>query len=221
MEIIENPNKRFRPTAGDAFGDSWTIMWKHFTTLLVVSILYMVITGVTGFGQWQADTFRWFMAPMALFAFLYGIFIAGPISYSVNWLYLKAIRGDEYEIRDMFAVFNKNYWNAVGANVVVSIIIGIGILFFIIPGIVFACRLAFVSYLVMDRDMELSQAIEMSWKMTRGYGVQIFLMGILATLVVLLGFIALFVGIFIAVVWIQAAFATMYQAVVEEEGYFQ
>jgi membrane-anchored glycerophosphoryl diester phosphodiesterase (GDPDase) len=121
----------------------------------------------------------------------------------------------------MFAVFQKNYWNAVAANVVVGLIVGIGIIMLIVPGIIFACRLAFVPYLVIDREMELTEALNKSWEMTKGYGWDIFLMGILAFFVVILGLIALIFGVIISAIWIKTSFATMYQAVVENDGHFQ
>jgi len=220
MEVI-NQNKKLNPSAGDAYGASWDIMWKSFVSLLAVFIIYGIINGPTAAFQWEADDFHWFLIPFVLFAIGFGIFIAGPIGYSTNWVFLKAVRGENFEIRDMFAVFQRNYWNAVAANVVVGLIVGIGLLMLIVPGIIFACRLAFVPYLVIDREMELTEALNKSWEMTKGYGGQIFLMGIIAFFVVILGLIALFFGVIISAIWIKTAFATMYQAVVEKEGHFQ
>jgi hypothetical protein len=54
--------------------------------------------------------------------------------------------------------------------------------------------------------------------MTRGYGWQIFLMGLLAIPIVILGLICLFVGVFVSVMWISTAFATMYHAVALKDG---
>ncbi len=88
----------------------------------------------------------------------------------------------------------------------------------IVPGIIFACRLAFVPYLVVDREMDVMDALRVSWDMTRGYGVQIFLMGILSAVVVLAGIACLIVGVFISVMWISTAFATMYHAVEMQNG---
>ncbi len=102
---------------------------------------------------WKMDHFEWFIVPLVMFAIAYGVFVAGPISYRVNWVFLKAIRGERIGIKDIFMVFQKNYWNAVVANIVVGVIVGLGIVMLIVPGIIFACRLAFVPYLVIDRDM--------------------------------------------------------------------
>jgi len=88
----------------------------------------------------------------------------------------------------------------------------------IVPGIIFACRLAFVPYLVVDREMDVMDALRVSWDMTRGYGGQIFLMGLLAIPVVILGLLCIGVGVVVSVMWISAAFAVMYHAVEMKDG---
>lgn len=221
MEILNNNQQKLIPAAGDAFGISWNIMWKSFVGLLAVTIIHGIISGPAAVFQWEMDDFKWFLVPFTLFAIGFGIFIVGPIGYSTNWVFLKAVRGERFEIQDMFAVFQRNYWNAVAANVVVGLIVAIGIVMLIVPGIIFAVRLAFVPYLVIDREMELTEALNKSWEMTKGYGGQIFLMGILSFFIAIGGLIVLFFGVIISMIWIRTAFATMYQAVVEEEGYFQ
>lgn len=221
MEILNNQVRKLNPTAGDSFGAGWDIMWKNFVALFVVTIVYGLISGPGVVFQWKGEGIEWFMAPLILFAVAFGVFVSGPIGYSVKWVFLKAVRGEKFEIRDMFSVFQKNYWNAVLANVVVGIIVGMGIVMLIVPGIIFACRLAFVPYLVIDREMEITEALNKSWEMTKGYGWHIFFMAFLSFWIIILGLLALFFGVFISAVWISTAFATMYQAVVEEEGHFQ
>ena len=223
MEILNYNSKKVPPTAGDAYGEGWNIIWKTFVGLLAVTIISGIISGPTSMFQIniQENDFHLFMIPLALFAIGFGIFIAGPIGYSTKWVFLKAARGENYEIKDMFAVFERNYWNAVAGNVVVGLIVGIGILMLIVPGIIFACRLAFVPYLIIDRRMDLTEALNKSWEMTRGYGWQVFLIGFIGFFVVILGLIALIFGVIISIIWIQMASAVLYNAVVTEKGYFQ
>jgi hypothetical protein len=213
VTIIDNQQYDFLPEAGRSYSIGWKVIWVYFVELLVVGIVYAVLTGPTSVFRWNADQFEWFLIPLAFFGMIYGLFVAGPISYGANWVFLKAVRGERIEIVDIFAVFKRNYWNAVVANIVVAVIVIIGIIMLIIPGIIFACRLAFVPYLVVDRQMDVMDALRVSWDMTRGYGWQIFFIGFLAFFIVILGLIFLFVGVFISIMWISAAFAAMYHAV--------
>lgn len=218
VTILNNQQYDFQPDAGISYSIGWKVIWVYFVELLVVSIVYMVLSGPFGIFQWKMDHFEWFIVPLAMFGIAYGIFVAGPIGYGVKWVFLKAVRGERIEIRDIFSVFQKNYWNVVIANIVVGVIVGLGIVMLIVPGIIFACRLAFVPYLVVDKEMDVMDALRVSWDMTRGYGWQIFLMGFLAFWIVILGLICLVVGVFISAMWISAAFAAMYHAVETKDG---
>jgi uncharacterized membrane protein len=218
VTIVNNEQYDFHPDAGNSYSVGWKVLKTSFVELLVVSIVFMVLSGPIGTVQWKVDSFGWFLAPLVLFAITYGIFVAGPIQYGTKWVFLKAVRGERIEVRDVFVVFQRNYWNAVIANIVVGIIVGMGFVMLIVPGIIFACRLAFVPYLVVDREMDVMDALRVSWDMTKGYGGQIFLMGLLTVPVVILGLICLGVGVVVSVMWISTAFAVIYHAVAKKDG---
>ena len=222
METIENNNKFVSDAStGDNYGKGWNLIFTTFIELLVVTLVYAVIQIPTNGFQFKAngfDDFELYMIPIIMLAIGYGIFISGPIGYSVNWVFLKAVRREKIEIKDMFAVFERNYWNAVIAGLVTTIIIVIGLIMLIVPGIIFACRLAFVPYLVIDEKMEAMEALKASWAMTKGHGWTVFFMGLLAFLIVIAGLIVLIFGVLISVMWISAAFAILYNAVYLKQG---
>jgi membrane-anchored glycerophosphoryl diester phosphodiesterase (GDPDase) len=85
-----------------------------------------------------------------------------------------------------------------------------------VPGIIFACKLAFVPYLVMDEKMSATDAVRKSWDMTKGHSWTIFWMAIVSFFVFLLGLICLVVGIIPAIIWVSLAFAGMYYVVSEK-----
>ena len=107
-------------------------------------------------------------------------------------------------------------------SLLVFALVFVGIIFLIIPGIIIGCRLAFVSYLVMDRNLDPVAAIEESWRLTKGYGWTIFAMGLVSFFIILFGLLLLIVGIFPAIMWVSGAFAVLYQDVLEEKdnGFF-
>ena len=127
------------------------------------------------------------------------------------------MRNEQIDLKEMFSGFKNNYLNIILAHLIWVAIVGIGFVFLIVPGIILACRLAFIPYLVMDKNMEPVAAVEKSWEMTRGHGWKIFGMALLAILLVILGLLCLFVGIFFAIIWISGAFAALYHAIDLEE----
>ena len=218
VTIYNNSEDEFIPEASKSYSAGWRIMGIYFMELLVIGIVYFILSGPINIIQIHKGGFEWYMVPLILFGMLYGLFVAGPIGYGANWVFLKAVRGERVEIGDMFSIFQRNYWNAVVANVVVAVIVGMGIVMLIVPGIIFACRLAFVPYLVVDKEMDVMEALRVSWNMTRGYGGQIFLMGIYAFFIAIGGLILVFVGIFVSIMWIKTSFAAMYYAVEQRDG---
>lgn len=143
----------------------------------------------------------------------YSLLFLPVVKYGGDLLYLRGIRNGKVDISELFDGFKKNYLNIVLAYLLTFAIIGIGFVFLIIPGIIFACRLVFVPYLVMDKDMEAVAAVEKSWAMTKGYGWKIFGMGLLAILIFIAGLLCFIVGVFISIIWVHAAFASMYHAI--------
>lgn len=219
METIESNNTIVSDTsAGDNYSKGWNLIFATFIELLVVTLVYAVIQIPTNGFQFKPDGFEWYLVPIVMLAIGYGIFISGPIGYSVQWVFLKAVRREKIEIKDMFAVFERNYWNAVIAGLVTTVIIVIGLFMLIVPGIIFACRLAFVPFLVIDQKMEAMEALKASWAMTKGHGWTVFFMGLLAFLIVIAGLIVLIFGVLISAMWISAAFAILYHSVYLKQG---
>lgn len=219
METLESNNTYVSDTStGDNYSKGWKLIFTTFIELLVVTLVYAVIQMPTHGFQMKPDDFEWYLVPIVMLAIGYGIFISGPIGYSVQWVFLKAVRREKIEIKDMFAVFERNYWNAVIAGLVTTIIIVIGLFMLIVPGIIFACRLAFVPFLVIDQKMEAMEALKASWAMTKGHGWTVFFMGLLAFFIVIGGLLVLIFGVLISAMWISAAFAILYHSVYLKEG---
>ena len=219
METMDSNSAFISNTrAGDNYSKGWNLAFAAFVELIVVTLVYAVIQIPTGVFQMKTDHFEWVMVPIAMFGIAYAVFIAGPIGMSADWVFLKAVRREKIEIKDMFSVFERNYWNAVIAGLVKGIIIFIGFCMLIIPGIIFACRLAFVNYLIVDEKMEALEALKASWAMTKGHGWTIFGMALLAFLIIIAGLLVLFVGVFISAMWITASFAILYHSVYVKKG---
>ena len=199
------------PTVGASYGNGWRQMWKYFLELFLIGIIGFII----GIPSWIFESEGDVSAALTVFGvlgFFYGILIVNPTDYGVSFAYLKAARSDKLEIRDMFEAFH-NYWNAVLANILVGAIVIIGLFLLVIPGIIFACKLAFTPYLVVDQKMAVIEAVKESWRMTNGHAWTVFLIGLLAIPISIAGLLCLVVGIIPAFMWIAATFASLYHAV--------
>ncbi len=208
-ESVPQSTTVFEPGVSSSYGNGWKQLWKYFLELFLIGIIYFVISLPGGMGSWTYNTVYniWDLIGMA-----YGILISGPVGYGVAFAYLKAARGEAPEIKNTFEAF-KNYWNAVLAYLLVAVIVIIGFLLLIIPGIIFACKLAFVPYIVVERKMDAISAVKESWQLTSGYAIDVFLIGLLGIPIAIAGLICFGVGVIVSIMWISLATASLYHAV--------
>lgn len=198
------------PDAGSSYGAGWRRLWQYFLELLAITILVFVISlpvlALSGVDEiWPIGRL------FAILAVVYGIFVCDPAGYGADYASLRAVRGTPPKVGDVFEVL-KNYLNAVAASLLVGVIVVVGLIFLIVPGIIFACKLAFVPYLIVDRKLDAATAIRESWRMTRGYALDVFLIGLLSIPIFIAGLIAFGLGVIISTMWVRLAFASLYQA---------
>lgn len=84
-------------------------------------------------------------------------------------------------------------------NLLSAIVIFLGFLALIIPGIVFAVRLQFVSFLIVEKQMGPIEAIRGSWKLTKNTFYTLLGFGIVSMLLNVFGFFLLIVGLLVTV----------------------
>lgn len=207
---------------GASYSYGWQQLWKHFWMLLLIGIIYFAISIVASlFGQGVSalgglgvgvGAAVGIAVVSVIFSLAFSIFLTNPLGYSVNYAYLKAARDDDIEVKDMFEAF-RCYWDAVLASLLVGLIVVVGTILLIVPGIIFACKFAFVPYLVIDRKMKAIDSMNESWRMTGGYAWKVFLIGLLGLPIFIAGLICLGIGVIPASMWISTAIATLYYAV--------
>jgi uncharacterized membrane protein len=196
-------------SASAAYGHGWQTLKKFIPELLLVFLLEMVVSLPVGLGSLLFNPELVGTFVNGLFNVAYYFIVLLPVSFGMSWVYLKAVRGEPFRPTDIFFSFQQ-FGQVILAGILMGVIIGIGVILFIIPGIIFACKLAFVPYLVMDEKLDATEAVRRSWEMTRGYAGTIFWMGILAFFVCLLGVICLIIGVIPAAILVSLAFASIY-----------
>jgi uncharacterized membrane protein len=232
---------QYVPSFSGSYGTGWKVVTDNFLRLLLVVIVMAIITSpMSGFNakyDFNASDFRnmpfdmddFFKfgafgiaaAFLGLLALLYTFLLRPVFKYGAKMMFLQAVRQITPEFDMLIQGFRKNYLNIVLANLLVVALVGIGFVCLFIPGIIIGCRLAFTGYLVMDRGLDPIRAAEESWRMTRGHGWTIFLMGLIGFFIGIAGFICFFIGVLVSSMWIRSAYATLYQSVLIEKGMYQ
>ncbi len=227
------------PTFGDSFGTGWNVMLDNFLRLLLVVFVLGILTGPMkglnfnldkhDFGNlpfhWDGDWGQIFgIASIGAFAIFIGLivlaytFLALPVvRYGSKMIFVQAVRRNKPDFELLISGFWTNYLNIILANLLVFALIAIGLFAILVPGIIIACRLAFVGYIVMDKKLDPIESVELSWKLTRGHGWTIFLMGFVSFFIWVFGLALVLVGVFPATMWIKSSFASLYQSVLNEK----
>ena len=85
------------------------------------------------------------------------------------------------------------------AYIILGIIITIGVILFIAPGIYLGLRLQFFYAFMVDSDAGIIDSFKRSWNITKGHSLKLFILFLITLLISLVGCIALFIGIFVAI----------------------
>ena len=202
-----------KATVMGSYSYGWQQMWKYFLHFFLILIIVGLVSTPVSFLQDYESLGDPGMIMLQLFAAAYFFLIVPVIDFGSDLIYLRGIRNEKIDFAELIVGFKKNYLNIILANLLVFAIIGLGFVFLIVPGIILACRLSFVTFLVMDKDMDPVAAVEKSWSMTRGYGWKVFGLFLLAIPIFFGGVICFIVGALFAVIWIQASLTALYHAV--------
>ena len=214
MNAITHQN--IEPSLSSSFSYGWEIMKDYFLAFfLLLLVLWLVAVPL-----WLTEMAINYHSAGAILVKVLGVgymFLVYPIfDFASKYLFLQGVRREKVDVKNIIRGFDY-YLNIILANLLMSALIIIGFLALIVPGIIVACRLAFVPFLVMDKEMDAISAVEESWRMTRGYGWTIFGMGVVSFFIVIAGLLCLIVGIIPAFIWINAAFAAIYQTVLNKK----
>ena len=237
METVKD--YKLIPTFGDSFGTGWRVMLDNFLRLLLVVFVLAILTApFKGFNwkfdmgdikalpwNWHGDWEQIFgLASLGIFAaffililLLYTFLAAPVVEYGGKMIFVKAVRKEKPDFELLIKGFWENYLHIILANLLVFALVMLGLFALIVPGIIIGCRLAFTAYIVMDKKLDPIEAVELSWKLTRGHGWTIFLMGFVSFFIYILGLMLLLVGIFPAIMWVKSSFASLYQSVLLEK----
>ena len=97
------------------------------------------------------------------------------------------------------------------ASFIQGLIILLGFILLIVPGIIFAIRLHFTSYLIIEKGLGPIEAIKTSWEMTKGKTINLLLFFLATIGLNLLGLLALVVGLAVTIPVTMLATAYVYK----------
>ena len=173
----------------EALSFGWSTTKSNLSFFVVLALISLVIFGIA---QYLASK----QQALSIVAFLVQVFL------EINWVRigLKFVDGGEQPtINDLFAFDAQTYISVLIAAIVVSIVVGIGFVLLLIPGIYLSVRLAFYLQAIIDQKVGPIESLSKSFEITKGYFWQIFGLGIVLVVVNIIGAIPLGLGLLVTV----------------------
>lgn len=200
---------------GDVIGFGWErfkASWGVLVGIFFVGTFLMRLPGAIPTVMQSAGVFGhdqesvWIGSGLStlITLFVQPFFMAGFLR---SWL--AATRGQAPQFGDLFAG-GRYYLPLLGVSLLTTLAVLTGYLLLIVPGIILGCGLGFAQFYVVDQNLGAIDAMKASWAATNGHKMKIFLFGIAAFFVVLLGEFACCVGILAAVPVVGIAACAIY-----------
>lgn len=142
------------------------------------------------------------LAAIAFFLPLFVILIllSTSIDMGVIKLALMAIRGKEPRYETILSeVKLKKAFRFLCAEIFYALLIVLGAILFILPGIYFALKYCLVSYIIVDRNVGIKEAFRLSGESTKGHKTSLLALGFLFGLINILGALALLYGLLVTI----------------------
>ena len=181
----------------DILSRSWDALSSKWLLAIGLVLLHWILSSVigsVGFG-------------------LGALALSGAMSFGLSRTMVLIYRGHTPQFETYFDGF-KHFLPTLVAFLLVSVIVLVGFVLLIIPGIIAAIGLSQTFYVLQDRpELGAEGAIRESWRLTwtNGNMLKVFFMSILSLFVALGGLLALGVGLFLAIPLVSVMAGGLYE----------
>lgn len=184
-------------TITETISQAWDVMKSQLWVLVGLIIGYVIISFTIGL-------FSSFTSLMGIAVYLVNILVGCLFYLGYTRNVFQALDGEEPQF-SAYGQESRKVFRFFLANILYSVIVFIGTLFLILPGIYLAIRLQFYLAYIVDEDCGIIDSLKRSWEITGDAIMPLLLLFLTMLGLLILGCILLGIGIFIAapVCWIM------------------
>jgi uncharacterized membrane protein len=180
-------------------GRGWDVVKPHWLVLAGMFFILGAIEGVP------------YLGPLASFI------IGGALMVGIWRAILGTIGGRKPDVGMMFQGFDR-FGDAFLAQLVRGILIFLGLLCLIVPGIILAIMWMFTFPIIGETGLGFWEAMRESARLTEGYRWRLFLLALASILIILLGFLACCLGVLVALPVVHTAMGLAYRFLQAKKG---
>jgi len=175
----------------EIFGQGWATFkknpWFFVGATFALSVFSMIVNALTGNGS----------GFMGFVGFLIGLAASTVVTIAYTRMALAATANEPLQWDALWAP--EHFWNMLGTTILQGIVIIVGLVLLIVPGIIAALILSMSQLIVVNKKIAPVAAMKESYRLTKGHLFQLFLFGVSVVLFNILGLLALVVGLLVTI----------------------
>lgn len=195
-----------------ALEEGWRGTTRHFWFVVGVAVIFYVLSAIPGLVEMMVpndreDGFFWVIYVVVSLGswLLQSIMSMGLIKIALNIL-----AGQPVEYRQLFSEHRKLF-TFVAASFLYGVIVMVGVVLFIIPGIYWALKYQFFAYYIVEANDGVFDALRKSGEITRGAILKLLAFSCLNVAIGLLGVLFFGIGLLVAMPITMIATASVYR----------
>ncbi|HEY6102637.1 MAG TPA: hypothetical protein VI007_05360 [bacterium] len=193
---------------GDAIRFGWATAKAHLNLVVVLTLVTLLAGGLPS--AIAEGVVRGSPGLAALFR-IAGTIISLIVSIGATRVSLRLHDGGTATVGDLFAVDGPLLWRYFLASLLYWVVVAVGLVLLVIPGIIFSVRYLFYGYAVVDRNAHPVEALAQSAAATKGVWGALSLFGLVIIMLNILGALALGVGLLVTLPVSALATAWVYR----------
>jgi uncharacterized membrane protein len=176
----------------DFIGRAWALVQPHWAPLGAMFLIFTLVGVVPYLGACLS------------------LLLSGTLLVGINRAILGMFAGREPTVEMMFGGFDR-FGDAFLLSLVSGLLVALGLMALIVPGIILAVLWAFSNLIVAETSLDFWAAMQRSVELTRGFRWQIFLLMLASIPILILGLLVFCIGVVVAEAVVFTAFALAYR----------
>lgn len=192
----------------EAFGVGWSQLKRHWVFIVAAFTTLFAIEAV--FGYLIDVPYRDIEPTSSLLAIL-ALLIRMWLNFNLLVIMIRLFDDVEPKWSDLF-IWREETLSYVSASILYCLLVFVGCLFFVIPGLYFALKYSFYGYLIADKKLGAVEALKVSARLTTDMKWLLVGFGVVVVSILLLGLLAFGIGLLIAIPVVSLAVIFVYRS---------
>jgi len=208
MAVSAEAPKIRRLDGGATIRYGWDVTKANLSLIIVLMIVAALATGIP---SGIAESLEQPAPGLAVLFRLASSILSIVVGIGALRISLRLHDGQQVALRDLFAVDWSTFWRYGVATLLYSLVVAVGLVLFVIPGIILAVRYLLFGYFVVEKGARPVEALAQSSAATEGVRWDIFIFILALLLLNILGALLLLIGLLITVPISYLAAARVYR----------